>query len=133
MSDIDLDLGGIALAEWTNDSNQVGTPTMVLLPPRNYYFKVYGKYKITIPRKGTYHDIAPDFFAESDGEFNLLDEGNAALYLPAISKVLFATKQYPLLEPNELFAPIALSFNEDSVDIYGQVVRMLDAEQEGEE
>lgn len=120
------DLEMLSLAEWSDDSNNVGTPTMVLLPPKNYHFKVHGKYKLTIPRKGTYYDIDPNFFAESDGEFNLLDDANSAMYLPAISKVLFATKQYPMLEDNELFAPIVLKFNKDSVDIYGQVVHMLE-------
>ena len=120
------DLEMLSLAEWSDDSNNVGTPTMVLLPPKNYHFKVHGKYKFTIPRKGTYNEIDQDFFAESDGDFNLLDEDSAAMYLPAISKVLFATKQYPMLEDNELFAPIVLKFNKDSVDIYGQVIQMLE-------
>lgn len=114
----------ISLADWADEADQVGTPSLALLPAKNYYFKVYGRYKITIPRKGDYHSIDPDFFAKEDGEFNLLDTKNAVMYLPAISKVLFATKQYPDLASDELFAPIAIKFNDDTVDIYGQVIRM---------
>ncbi|HLD90900.1 MAG TPA: hypothetical protein VI911_07810 [Patescibacteria group bacterium] len=120
-----LDVDPISLVDWAVESKQVGTPTIALLPARNYYFKVYGKHKITIPRKGSYYELAPDFFSESDGEFNLLDEKNAVMYLPAISKVLFATAQYPDLKEGELFAPIALKFNESTVDIYGQIISML--------
>lgn len=120
-----LNFDSLSLVDWAEEAKQVGTPTIALLPARNYYFKVYGKHKITIPRKGTYHELAPDFFSESDGEFNLLDEKNAVMYLPALSKILFATAQYPDLKDGELFAPIALKFNADTVDIYGQIIGML--------
>lgn len=117
---------GISLVDWAPESDQVGTPSMVLLPPRHYKFRVSEKhYKITVPRKGTYHELEPKFFAKEDGEFNLLDEESKVMYLPAISKVLFATKQYPNLKNNQLFAPIALKFNEDTVDIYGQVIDLI--------
>ena len=122
----DLDMEGVSLANWAEDSKQVGTPTMVLLPARNYYFQVTGQHKITLPRKGTYAELEPGYFSESDGEFNLLDSENSIMYLPAISKVLFATKQYPNLKPNQLFAPIAVKYEEEEVHIYGQLVEMLD-------
>ena len=105
---------------------QEGTPTMVLLPARKYNFKVLDEeYKITVPRSGKYNDLAPEDFAEETGAFNLLDTDSEVMYLPAISKVLFATHQYPKLEKNQLFAPIALIFNEDTVDIIGQVIEIL--------
>lgn len=114
-----------SLVDWADESVQVGTPTMVLLSPRNYHFKVLdGKYKITISREGTYHDIAPDFFAEEDGSFNLLDKESKVMYLPAITKVLFAEKKYPMLKENQLFAPLALVFHEETVDILGQILEM---------
>ena len=120
-----LNIETLSLVDWADEAKQVGTPTIALLPARNYYFKVYGKHKITIPRKGIYHELDPNFFSEADGEFNLLDEKNAVMYLPAISKILFATAQYPDLKDGELFAPIALKFNKDTVDIYGQIIGML--------
>ena len=112
--------------DWAVGKSTFGTPTMVLMPSRNYHFKIKkGEHKITIPRAGKYAELAPEIFNEKDGEFSLYDEKNKVMYLPAISKVLFATIQYPDLKSNELFAPIALVFNEDSVDIIGQVVEML--------
>ena len=115
-----------SLVDWADESVQVGTPTMVLLSPRNYHFKVLDdKYKITISRKGTYHEIAPDFFAEEDGSFELLNEENMIMYLPAITKVLFAENKYPMLKVNQLFAPLALVFHEETVDILGQVIEMV--------
>lgn len=106
---------------------QVGTPTMVLLPARNYYFKVSEEeYTITIPRSGKYSDIDPEFFKEEEGEFNLYDGRSKIMYMPAITKVLFATKKYPSLDANQLFAPLALVFKKNTVDIVGQIVEMLE-------
>jgi hypothetical protein len=111
------------------DSAQIGTPTMVLLPARNYRFEVSEEeFVITVPKKGSYHDVDPDFFSEEEGEFNLYDGRSKVMYIPAISKVLFATKKYPSLESNQLFAPIALKFKRDKVDIIGQILTMLPTE-----
>lgn len=116
----------VDLIDWAQPSVQVGTPTMVLLPARNYYFKILeGQHVITIPREGSYHNIDKDYFAKEDGEYCLLDAEKSIMYLPAITKVLFATKKYPELAANQLFAPIALRFNEATVDILGHVLEML--------
>ena len=115
-----------SVMDWAVGKSNFGTPTMVLLPSRNYHFKVQkGEHKITVPRAGKYAEIAPEIFEEKDGEFDLYDEKNKVMYLPAITKILFATIQYPDLKSNELFAPVALVFNKDTVDIIGQVVEML--------
>lgn len=114
------------LSELSTTPSQFGTPTMVLLPARNYHFRVLDKeYKITVPRAGNYAELAPEVFDEDAGMFKLLDEENAVMYLPAISKVLFAVNKYPNLKNNQLFAPVALVFDEDTVDILGQVVEIL--------
>jgi len=103
-----------------------GTPPMVMFPPRNFQFSVSKKeHKITIPRKGNYHKLAPGLFPEEAGDFMIYDEENAVMYMPSITKVLFAVKKYPDLASNQLFAPIALLFNEDTVDIIGQVIDMV--------
>jgi hypothetical protein len=47
------------------------------------------------------------------------------LYLPAISKVLFATRQYPDLKNNQYFMPLSMVFKEDVVEISGYVLDML--------
>lgn len=105
----------------------VGTPTMCLLPATNYLFKVHKKeHKITIPRKGVYEKIDLDVYTKEDGEFMLLDEKSSVMYLPAISKVLFAVKKYPDLKPNQLFAPIALVFKKKTVTIIAQIIEMIE-------
>lgn len=116
----------IDLVDWAYGESNVGTPTMVLLPARNFHFRVSKtEHKISIPRKGNYHEIAPEVFSEETGNFMVYDEENAVMYLPAITKILFAVNKYPDLKNNELFAPIALIFNEDTVDIIGQIVAIL--------
>ena len=105
---------------------QVGTPTAALFPARNYSFKVVkNKHIITVPRSGNYHKLAPEVFSEDDGDFMLYDDKNNVMYLPAISKILFATKKYPDLKSNQLFMPIVLIFNDKTVEIVGQVIEML--------
>jgi len=107
---------------------QIGTPTMALMPARNYAFKVSDeRHVITVPRKGTYHDLEPSLFNEEDGKFDLYDARKRIMYLPAISKVLFAISKYPALEKNQLFAPISLVFKKDTVEISGQIIDMLEA------
>lgn len=118
------------LTDWAEEKAQVGTPSMVLLPSRNYPFKVSEKmYTITIPRKGSYYGLDPSFFSEEDGEFELYNEKEGVMYLPAISKVLFASKLYPDLENHQLFAVISIVFKKDVVEISGYVIDMLDAGQ----
>jgi hypothetical protein len=105
---------------------QEGTPTMVMFPAKNYGFRVSKtEYTISIPRMGNYAELAPEVFNEDDGNFMVFDEENSVMYLPALTKILFATNQYPDLKGNQLFAPIALLINEDTVDIIGQIVEML--------
>lgn len=115
------------LEEWSEGDSYVGTPTMVLLPAKNFYFRILNaEFKITVPREGMYKELDEDFYTEEDGGFCLFDEDSKVMYLPAISKVLFGTKKYPNLEANQLFAPVALIFNEDTVEIIGQLLEMLD-------
>ena len=110
--------------KWT--STQEGTPTMVMFPSRNFNFRASKtEFKITIPRKGNYHKLAPEMFPEEDGDFMVFDEEDSVMYLPALTKILFAVGKYPALKSNQLFAPIAMLINEDTVDIVGQLVEML--------
>ena len=103
-----------------------GTPPAVLLPAKNYVFKISSKhFVIDLPRKGSYHDIAPEFFAEDAGEFHIFDEESKVLYMPAITKVLFAAAKYPDLKFNQFFAPYSIKIEEDIVSITGQVIDMM--------
>ncbi len=115
--------------EWSAEGAQVGTPTMVMFPARNFHFRVSkNEYEIIIPRKGNYHEIAPEIFTKEDGDFMVYDEDNAVMYLPAITKILFSVEKYPDLKSNQLFAPIALMFDEDVVRIIGQIIEILPPE-----
>jgi len=116
----------IFLQSTPTGKSQIGTPTMAFFPARNYHFKVVkNKHTITIPRFGDYNKLAPEIFSEDDGEFMLYDEKNSVMYLPAVSKVLFAVEKYPDLGSNQLFIPVVLVFNEETVDVVGQVIEML--------
>jgi hypothetical protein len=104
-----------------------GVPTMLMLPARNYKFKVVlDECEIRIPRAGTYKDLAPDFFNEESGQFNIMD-GNV-FYFPSITKVLFATGKYPDLPYNQVFAPVAAVVEESDIVIIGQVLEFDDLE-----
>lgn len=109
-----------------------GTPSLVMLPARNYYYKVVKEqHFIVIPRKGIYSELvgedSKELF-EVEGAFNIYDENSKILYLPSITKVLFATKQYPDLPQNHLFIPVFLVFSDEDVTVVGQVVEMLNKE-----
>lgn len=106
-----------------------GLLSMVMRPSRDTVFLAENRvYNITIPRRGKYKDIDPDFFDESAGDFDLLNNENI-LFLPAITKVLYAAKQYPDLADNQLFVPLALTFREESVDIIGQIIDLISDEE----
>lgn len=115
------------MTEWNENEMQIGTPSMVLMPSRNYAFRVSKEiHVIIVPRQGTYYDLDPSFFTKEDGEFNLYDSNSGVMFLPALSKVLFATKKYPDLENHQLFAPTSLVFKEDVVEISGYIVNMME-------
>jgi hypothetical protein len=108
----------------------VGTPTAMLLPARNYRFRVYEKeHVITIPRKGNYIDISDEIFSKDDGEFNLLQYSKSkrchTIYLPALSKILFGVAKYPDLSDTQAFTPIALVIKKDVVDVIGHLIEMI--------
>lgn len=109
-----------------------GTPSFVLMPAKNYTFKVSKEhYSITIPKSGKYVDIAPEIFTEEDGEFDIL--ANDTLYLPSVTKVLFATRKYPDLAFNQFFAPYLIEVDDSGdITIIGQVLDMMLVKTEGE-
>jgi hypothetical protein len=108
----------------------IGTPTMMMLPARNYTFKVFEEdYNIILPRKGKYKDFDDELFNEDDGEFNIMDyiseETGHVLFMPSLSKILFATSQYPNLEDDQAFVPIALIVRNEEVEILGNIIQMI--------
>jgi hypothetical protein len=110
--------------------NAIGTPTALLLPARNYKFKVFTEtHTMTVPKEGKYVDLDGKLFAEKDGEFDFLrysEEDKAyTLFIPALSKVLFGTSQYPDMKDNQAFTPISITVKEDGVEILGNLIEMV--------
>ncbi len=117
----------------TDPARVIGTPTMLLLPARNYRFKVNSKtHSIIVPRRGKYVDLDSKAFKKRDGEFDLLqyseEDDSHVLYIPALSKVLFAANKYPDLEDAEAFTPLAIIVREDEVEVVGNVIEMVKEE-----
>jgi len=108
----------------------VGLPPMLLMAANHYPYKVvHERVKLTIPRRGNYRDIDKAFFADNPlgrEEFDIFDDETQVLFPSQITKVLLATKQYPALQPNEVFVPVAIIFKEETLDIIGTVFEMLD-------
>ena len=107
----------------------VGTPTLMLLPARNYKFKVHDQeFRVTIPRKGKYVDLDDEMFTEKDGDFNVMrysrKDKAQVVYLPDLSRVMFAISQYPDLKDTQAFTPIALVIKKDVVEIIGNLIEM---------
>jgi hypothetical protein len=111
----------------SEDNIYVGLPTMCLLPMNKTRFKAVGGLRIVVPRSGTYNELSPEVFKEDAGEFDLLSDN--ILYLPAITKVLLATGEYPNLKANQIFSPSALSFEDDEAIIEGMVLEILNVVQ----
>lgn len=122
--------------EISKDDLIVGTPTMALLPARKYLFKLLSgdnkSITITVPRKGSYHDLDKETYSKEDGSFHIYDEKNNVIYIPSISKVLFGINKYPDLKANQLFLPEVFVINEDTVDVVGKVIEMVDPPNESE-
>ena len=112
--------------DWSEETTLVGIPTLAFLPPKNFYFKVLeDRHKITVPKAGSYTDLDTDFFSKDDGDFVILDKDTSVCHISIITKILFGSNKYPELEYNQLFCPIALVFNDDTIDIFGQIICML--------
>lgn len=108
------------------DSINIGTPPAVLFPARNYKFKVVNdNVTISISRMGSYNELAPEIFDEEDGSYNIFDEGKSVLYMPSITKVLFAEHKYPDLEVNQLFVLLGIKLHTETVDIVGQIIEIM--------
>jgi len=111
-----------------------GLPTMAFLPPVNYRFELYEeRYKLIIPIKGTFQELDPEFFTEDDGNYKIISEDGKVWNISILTKVLFAAKMYPALQPDQLFCPIAFSLVEDKLEIIGQVLTMLPASEQAED
>ena len=80
-------------------------------------------FSITIPRFGIYSAIAPDLYPDQEDEFNIFKDD--VLNISVISKVLFATRKYPMLLENQMFMPLALEFTDSEVTIVGKILEYI--------
>lgn len=111
-----------------------GTPPMLMLPAKNYFFKVYDeRHKLTIPREGNFNEIDPEFYKEEAGDFKIFDPETGHFNVALIGQVLFATKQYPDLGPNQLFVPFSMVVTKEEVHILGQIIEIVVPNMEAEE
>ena len=92
----------------------VGTPSMGLLPKRNYKFDI-GKKEIMI-------SIPIDNKTVQGAD--IFDSENNILYLNNISDILLKLDLYPKLKANQLFTPTVVLFKNKAVEIIGNVVTM---------
>ena len=110
-----------------------GTPTAMLLPARNYKFKVFEEqFTIKVPRSGKFSELAPEFYKDNKEEFDFLqyddERKKVFISIPFISQVLFATAQYPDLKDNQAFVPMVLIISDDDVEIVGKLIEMVQGE-----
>ena len=103
-----------------------GTPPPVLLPAKNYIFKLpEDRHTLVIPRQGKYSDLDPEFFSEDDGHFNVFNEETQILLMKDAIKVLFATRQYPDMNFNQFFVIEGCKIQENEVIIIGHIIDMM--------
>jgi len=110
--------------------NAIGTPTALMLPARNYKFKVNtDTHTMKVPKSGDYVDLDSDLFTKKDGNFDFLqyneEDNSYTIFIPALSKVLFGTHQYPDMKDSEAFTPIAITIKGDEVEIVGNLIEMV--------
>ena len=103
-----------------------GLPSMGLLPMGNYSLKMYKKeYTISIPLMGNYKDLYEKNKNEDFCIIDSNDDGSVDLNLPMISKVLVASRQYPDLEPNQLFVPLKMVLKDEFLELTGNIVEFF--------
>ena len=102
------------MAKITKNEKIVGTPSMALMPKRNYKFNVGNKeIMISIP-------IDNKTVRGTD----IFDVENNVFYISNISDVLIKLDLYPELKSNQLFTPTVVLFKNKAVEIIGNIITM---------
>ena len=105
-----------------------GTPPPALFPAKNYVMQTPDENRghvLKVPRVGSYHELDPEFFDEDAGVFQVVSEDGAIVDMTTLTRVLFATRQYPSLEFDQFFVINNIAIRGDEVWIIGQQVRVL--------
>ena len=93
----------------------VGTPSMGLLPKRNYKFDI-GKKEIMIS--------IPVDDKTIKGK-DIFDAENNVFYIGNISNILTDLDLYPKLKSNQLFIPTVVLFKKKAAEVIGNIVTMV--------
>lgn len=103
-----------------------GLPSLLFMQAVDYTMSHdANNYVLEIPRKGSYKDIAPEYFKDEDGEFNVFDDEKKVLYIPSLTKILLACNKYPQLDSNQVAVPITIKLLEDKIEIVYNVLSMV--------
>lgn len=111
-----------------NNSTFFGVPSMALLPARNFTVNTVKEISLVIPNVGDYESVVPDEegkdLFKDFGNFTIFD--GTSLNFLEVSKLLFATRQYPDLKDNELFVPLQFNIKveDNKIIITGLVVAL---------
>lgn len=103
-----------------------GLPGLVLLPSHMYNLKtVVEKCNFSVPVSGRFSELYPDFFEatkknEETDRFEVVLTGDTSRHILSVSLVelLFASKAYPALEDNQVFAVGTLTIDDDNNVLY---------------
>ena len=102
------------MSEINKNKGVVGTPTMGLLPKRNYKFDI-GKKEVLI-------SIPVD--NKTVKSVDIFDAENNVFYIGNISNILIDLNLYPKLKSNQLFTPTVILFKKKAVEIIGNIITM---------
>ena len=106
-----------------------GVSGFVLLPARDYEWKLKARGTISLPRKGSIAEILKDKPLDSSlkigGEDNFSIFEDNTLLLWELVRVLFAEVKYPALKDDECFNVVAIEVGDDEILVHGEVIRMV--------
>lgn len=132
--EIKVDYGNIAGLIGGQRATYRGLPPAILLPARDYVYEEETKtVGIRLPITGKFSEIDPEFPSMQAGgdEFKLVREtktGNKMLYIPDISRIMFALRYYPKLELHQAFSIVGFEIEEESVVVYGKIISILEGD-----
>ena len=104
-------------------------PGFLLLPAREYEWELKKKVEFTLPLQGTIAEILKKdnlplgVQIAGDNEFSIFEDN--LLLLWELVRVMFAGSRYPQLADDECLNVVALSFTDDSVTVYGEIIQSI--------
>ncbi len=104
-------------------------PGFLLLPAREYEWKLKEKIEIRVPRKGkidellSEEDVASGVKISGQNDFSIFEDN--LLLLWEIVRILFAHSRYPSLAEDEAVNIVALEFQGDEVVLFGEVIESV--------